>query len=110
MKQIKRIATIDLDEEILFNDIDSVIKYLQNIKSQYKKEERIYLKQEWSGYEDNYFEIVVERLETDDEEKNRIEVEESEWRQAEEKRRIDFAEQKRKEGIKKQIDNLKKQL
>lgn len=109
MKQIIRTA-IYLDEDTLFNEVNSVINYLHKIKAQYKNGERLYLNQEWSGYEDNYFEIVVERLETDAEEKARLEKEEAEWREAEKKRKEDFAEQKRKEGIQQQIDNLKKQL
>lgn len=102
--------TIDLDHDVLFGEIGSVIKHLQNIKSQYKNGEIIYLNEEWSGYEDNYFQIVVKRLETDAECKARLEQEDLKFKKAEVKRRKDFAEQKRKEGIKQQIDKLKEQL
>jgi len=107
-KQIIRINTISLDEDTLFNDINKVISYLNSIKSQYKNGESIYLNQEWSGYEDNYFEIVVERQETDEECLAREEEAEREKRRGE--KRKEAEECKRKKAIQQKIDNLKKQL
>lgn len=110
MKQIITVKTIDVSKKDLFGNLNVVLNYLTNIKNKYKNGEIVTLEEGWEGYEDNYFQIVVRRKETDAEEKVRLEAEESEWRKSEIKRREDFAEQKRKEGIQQQIDNLKKQL
>jgi len=102
------IDTISLKEDTLFGEINQVISYLNSIKSRYKNGESIYLNQEWSGYEDNYFEIVVERQETDEECLAREEEAEREKRRGE--KRKEAEECKRKKGIQQKIDELKKQL
>lgn len=105
------IDTISVDRDSLFGEIGSVIKYLSHIKNKYKKED-IYINEEWNGYEDNYFEIIVSRLETDQECRIRIEQEEKEAQREKlrEQRRLESIEGKRKQEIKKQIEQLQKQL
>jgi len=107
-KEIIRITTISLDEDTLFNDINEVISYLNRIKSQYKNGETIYLNQGWFGYEDNYFEIVVQRQETDEECLAR--EEEAKREKIREEKRLEAEECKRKKAVQQKIDNLKKQL
>ncbi len=109
MKEYIR-KTIDLDDDVLFGEINSVIKFLSGVRDQYKNGESVYLNQEWSGYEDTYFEIVVERLETDKEYKERIKKEEELEALEKEKQKINLAEKQRKAEIQKQINLLKKQL
>ena len=53
----------DVDKNMLFTDIDSVIKYLNSLK----KEGYTNIEQKWSGYEDNYFVATKTEKETDDE-------------------------------------------
>lgn len=53
----------DVDKNMLFTDIDSVIKYLNTLK----KEGYTNIEQKWSGYEDNYFVATKTEKETDDE-------------------------------------------
>jgi hypothetical protein len=82
------------------------------IRNQYKNGETIYLNEEWSGYEDNYFDITVTRLETDEECKARIELEEKEALR--EKQRLqrakEAAECKKRREIENKIKELQKQL
>lgn len=110
MKEIITVKTISVKKDDIFGNLNVVLNYLTNIKNKYKNGEIVTLEEEWEGYEDNYFQIVVRRKETDREEKARLAKEESEWKEAEEKRKRDFAEQKRKAEIQNQIDKLKKQL
>jgi len=102
------IDTISLKEDTLFGEINQVINYLNSIKFRYKNGESIYLNQEWSGYEDNYFEIIVERQETDEECLAREEEAKREKRRGE--RRKEAEECKRKKAIQQKIDELKEQL
>ncbi len=105
------IDTISIDRDELFGELDSVIDLLSKIRNKYKNED-IYLNEEWSGYEDNYFEIVVSRLETVDECKVRIKKEEEEALQ--EQQRVQKAkkaeEVERKREIENKIKELQKQL
>ena len=111
-KQILQIDTIDIDRGELFGELNSVIKRLTEIRNQYKNGETIYLNEEWSGYEDNYFDITVTRLETDEECKARIELEEKEALR--EKQRLqrakEAAECKKRREIENKIKELQKQL
>ena len=102
--------TISVDDDVLFGEINSVIKFLSGVRDQYKNGESVYLNQEWSGYENTYFEIVVERLETDKEYNNRLRAEEESEALEKEKQKINLAEKERKAEIQKQINILKKQL
>lgn len=53
----------DIDEKMLFTDIDSVIKFLNSLK----KDGYTNIEQKWSGYEDNYFVATKIEKETDEE-------------------------------------------
>lgn len=111
-KEIIRIATIGLDKDTLFGKLPQTLEYLSTIQRQYKNGETIWLNEEWSGYEDNYFEIVVERQETDQEclareEEERVEAEREKRR---EERRKEAKDCKRRKAVQQKIDELKKQL
>ncbi len=111
-KQIKRIATISLDKDTLFGKLGQTIEYLSTIQRQYKNGETLWLNEEWSGYEDNYFEVIVERVETDveclaREIEEKAEIEREERRET---RRKEAEDCKRRREIQKKIDDLKKQL
>jgi hypothetical protein len=110
MKKVKHLATIDIADHDLFGEINSVIEYLSEIRDSYSNGETIELSQNWSGYEDNYFEILVSRFENDDEYTLRL-VEEHKEFLAEMKLQDEIElEQKRVNEILQQIENLKKEL
>lgn len=110
MKKVKNIATINVGNYDLFGEINSVIEYLSKIRDSYSNGETIELCQEWIGYEDNYFEILVSRFENDDEYTLRLEEENKEFL-AEMKLQDEIElEQKRVNKILQQIENLKKEL
>lgn len=110
--QILYIDTIGIERYELFGELESVIKRLTEIRNKYKNGETIYLNEEWSGYEDNYFDITVTRLETDEECKMRVEQENKEQLRIDEEQRLKEAkaEEKRREKIRQEINKLKKQL
>jgi ribosomal protein L9 len=105
-KQIVNIATIDVERGDLFGDISDVISFLTTIRDKYKNGEHVEVVEDWSGYEDNYFEIQVTRLETDDECLKRKEKEEKELIKARQKQDKLRAEDVRKQKIKEQIKQL----
>ena len=110
MKENVHVETIHLKDSELFKDIDSVINLLTNIRNKYNKDHSIELEQEFVGYEDRYFQVVVRRLETDNEYNKRIEKEkQSELKEKDRIKKLQ-EEQQRKLKIQQQIDNLKKQL
>lgn len=109
-KQMINITTIDVERDDLFGDINDVITFLIKIRNSYKNGEHIEVVEDWSGYEDNYFEIQVTRLETDDECLKREEKEEEELLKARKKQDKLRAEEVKKEKIKEQIKQLQKKL
>lgn len=109
-KQMINVTTIDVERGDLFGDINDVISFLTKIRDEFKNGENIEVVEDWSGYEDNYFEIQVTRLETDDECLKRKEKEDRELLKAREKQDKLRAEKTRKEKIKEQIKQLQKQL
>lgn len=110
MKENVHVKTIDLADNELFNDIDSVINLLTDIRNKYNKNHIIELEQEFVGYEDRYFQVVVRRLETDNEYSKRVEKEkQAELKEKDLMKKLQ-EEQQRKLKIQQQIDNLKKQL
>lgn len=89
----------DIDKDKLFTDIDKAVKYLGDLK----KEGYTEIRQEWSGYESNYFIAVKVEKETDDEMYERfrkminsevMEIEREE--DAKEKKKAEIAELKAK--------------
>ena len=62
-ERIDKNRECDVDEDMLFTDIDSVIKYLNTLK----KEGYTNIEQKWSSYEDNYFVATKIEKETDEE-------------------------------------------
>lgn len=109
-KQLIQVATEDVEKEDLFGDINDVISSLTKIRNKYKNGEHIEVVEDWSGYEDNYFEIRVTRLETDEECLKREADEDKALIKAREKQDKLKKEQLRKEEIKEQIKQLQKQL
>lgn len=78
------IRVIDVDTEKLFSSsLSETIKYLQKVEDVFKGRD-LDLVQVWDGYEDCHFEFNYTELETDEELKERLELEE--WRKEEEKK------------------------
>jgi Ran GTPase-activating protein (RanGAP) involved in mRNA processing and transport len=109
-KQRVNIATIDVERDDLFGEINYVISFLTKIKDKYSNGEYIEVFEDWNGYEDNYFEIRVTREETDEECLNRENAEKLAEKKEIERQNVIIKERLRKENINKQIDELKKQL
>lgn len=68
LKRIEVNHSKELDNDVLFNSIDNMIKLLQSLKA----EGYTSVSQEWSGYEDNYFIADKYEMETDDEAAQRM--------------------------------------
>lgn len=109
-KQFINIDKLDLEKEDLFGEINDVIFFLTKIRDEYKNGEHIQVVEDWSGYEDNYFEIHVTREETDEECLKREDCENKALLKEREKQDKLKKEELRKEEIKKQIKQLQKQL
>lgn len=109
-KQVIQVATIDVDRGDLFGEINEVISFLTKIRNNYKNGEHIEVVEDWRSYEDSYFEIQVTRLETDEECLKREDEENKASIKAREEQNRVLAEEKKKEAIRKQIEELKKQL
>lgn len=104
MEKLKVIvATIDVETGCLFGEINAVIAYLSKVRDKYKNGEYIEVNEEWSGYEDNYFQINVTREETDEECLKREDEEKKVLMKELEKQVKLKKEQLRKEEIKEQI-------
>jgi hypothetical protein len=91
---------IDVDRDRLYGGIDDAIKYLQEIKEQYRGT-NIGLDEHWTGYEDMDMTLLYSRDETDEEFSRRLEMEERErqyalaQRKREDERKKDFRELER---------------
>lgn len=109
-KQLIQVATEDVEKEDLFGEINDVISFLTKIRNKYKNGEHIEVVEDWSGYEDNYFEIRVTRLETDEECLKREADEDKALIKAREEQDRIREKIKKREAILKQIEQLKKQL
>lgn len=109
-KQTVCVATLDVERDDLFGEINDVISFLSKIRDEYKNGEYIEVMEEWSGYEDNYFQIQVTRKETDEECLKRENAEKLAEKKERERQNKLREEQLRKENIKKQIEKLQKQL
>lgn len=109
-KQRIEVARISVERIDLFGEINDVISYLIKIRDKYKNGESVEVVEDWSGYEDNYFEIQVTRLETDEECLKREDKENKAFLKEREKQNKLEKERLRKEEIKKQIEELQKQL
>lgn len=111
MKQIvPRMVQLTADD--LFGSYEEMIDRLNSYKEKYGD---FSISEEWSGYEDNWFQINYEELETDKEYNKRIEWEAEMKLQKEiddeEKRVYELEkEEKRIADIKAQIESLQKQL
>ena len=106
MKKLILTEEIDLDYDSLFNtDIDSIINYLEKIKSLYPSRE-LNIEEKWSGYEDNYFVVTYEREETDSEYECRIQKE----KEAEERERKRMEREIERKRISDEINELKDKL
>lgn len=109
-KQSIQVATENVERDDLFGEINEVISFLTKIRNKYKNGEHIEVVEDWCGYEDNYFEISVTRLETDEECLKREAEDEKALIKAREAQDRLTAKIKKKEAILKQIEELKKQL
>ena len=104
------IATVDVERDDLFGEINDVISFLTKIRDRYKNGEHVEVEEDWDGYESNYFEINVTREETDDECIRREILEDKALLKEREKQDKLKKEQLRREEIKEQIKQLQKQL
>jgi hypothetical protein len=109
-KQRIHVATVDVEINDLFGEINAVISFLTKIRDEYKNGEHVEVIEDWSGYEDNYFGIQVHREETDEECLKREDTENKALLKEREKQNRLKEEQVRKEAIKEQIKQLQKQL
>jgi hypothetical protein len=110
MKENVHVETIHLGDNELFNDVYSVIDLLTNVRKKYNKDHSIELEQEYIGYEDRSFQIVVRRLETDNEYNKRLEKEKKEELKEKERHKKLEEKKQRKLKIQQQTDNLKKKI
>jgi hypothetical protein len=96
---------IVLEQDRLFNDIDKVIQYLNELKNKYKGK-NLSITDVWTGYEDVHYVAEYQEEETDDEYNERVEYNEMIQKERE-------AERKREASIKKkkaQIEKLQKEI
>jgi len=93
-KQQKR-RIVDYSPTI-FDAVDEVIKYLNQIKEKYPGKE-LFLEDEWTGYEDVSYEVSYYEEETDEEYQQRLKLEEAQRKYEEEQKQKNVARRKKEE-------------